>query len=126
LLAAARNVTTVDPRKMKIVARTPTELIVRDSAAALRTMGVFLVALGGWAIFIGVAQPEGRGGIVPIVIGSLIVLGGALLVALPARKTFAFSRTERVFIIANQRFGRVERQVIPLDQVADVSLEESA
>ena len=111
---------------MKIVARTPTELIVRDSAAALRAMGVFLVALGGWAIFIGVAQPEGRGGIVPIVIGSLIVLGGALLVALPARKTFAFSRTERVFIIANQRFGRVERQVIPLDQVADVSLEESA
>jgi hypothetical protein len=111
---------------MKIVAQTPTELILRDSGAALRVMGLFLGALGGWALFIGLAQPEGRGGIVPILIGSLIALCGVLLIVLPARKTFAFSRSERVFIIANQRFGRVERQIIPLDQVADVSLEESA
>jgi len=111
---------------MKIVARTPTELILRDSAAALRIMGVFLAALGGFAIFMGLAQPEGSVGIVPIAIGSLIVLGGVLLIALPARKTFAFSRAERLFIIVKQRFGRVERQIIPLDQVADVSLEESA
>ena len=89
-------------------------------------MGVFLVALGGWAVFVGVAQPEGRGAIVPAAIGSLIALCGVLLVALPARKTFAFSRAERLFIIAKQRFGRVERQIIPLDQVVDVSLEESA
>ena len=81
---------------MKIVAQTPTELILRDSGAALRFMGVFLTALGGWAAFIGLAQPEGRGGIVPIVIGSLIVLCGVLLIVLPARKTYAFSRAERV------------------------------
>ena len=111
---------------MKIVARTPTELILRDSGAALRIMGVFLAALGGWAVFIGLAQAEGRGGIVPIVIGSVIVLGGVSLIVLPVRTTFAFSRTERLFIIAKQRFGRVERQLIPLEQVADVSLEESA
>jgi hypothetical protein len=111
---------------MKIIAQTPTELILRDSGVVLRVMGLFLGALGGWALFIGLAQPEGRGAIVPIVIGSLIALGGVLLVVLPARRTFAFSRAERLFIIANQRFGRVERQIIPLDQVADVSLEESA
>ena len=111
---------------MKIVAQTPTELILRDSGAALRVMGLFLGALGGWALFIGLAQPEGRGGIVPILIGALIALCGVLLIVLPARKTFAFSRSERVFIIANQRFGRVERQIVPLDQIVDVSLEESA
>jgi len=99
---------------MKIVAQTPTELILRDSGAALRVMGLFLGALGGWALFIGLAQPDGRGGIVPILIGSLIALCGVLLIVLPARKTFAFSRSERVFIIANQRFGRVERQIVPL------------
>ena len=112
---------------MKIIAQTPTELILRDSAAALRTMGVFLAALGGFAIFVGLApSSEAHVGTVPIVIGSLIVLGGVSLVALPTRKTFALSRSERLFIIAKQRFGRVERQIIPLDQVADVSLEESA
>jgi hypothetical protein len=89
-------------------------------------MGVFLTVLGGFATFMGVAQPEGRGASVPIVIGSVIVIAGLLLIVLPTRKTFAFSRTERLFIIATQRFGRVERQIIPLDQVADVSLEESA
>ena len=111
---------------MKIVAHTPTELILRDSGAALRVMGVFLGALGGFAIFMGLAQPDGHGAIVPVVIGSLILLGGVSLILLPSRKTFAFSRSERLFIIATQRFGRVERQLIPLDQVADVSLEESA
>ena len=111
---------------MKIVAHTPTELILRDSGAALRVMGVFLGALGGFAIFMGLAQPDGQGSIVPVVIGSLILLGGVSLIVLPARKTFAFSRSERLFVIARQRFGRVERQLIPLDQVADVSLEESA
>ena len=111
---------------MKIVAHTPTELILRDSGAALRVMGVFLGALGGFAIFMGQAQPDGQGSIVPVAIGSLILLGGVSLIVLPARKTFAFSRSERVFVIARQRFGRVERQLIPLDQVADVSLEESA
>jgi len=111
---------------MKIVARTPTELILRDSAAGLRILGVFLAALGGFVVFVGVAQPDEHGGIVPVLIGSLTALGGVLFIALPARKTFAFSKAERLFIIASQRFGRVERQLIPLDQVADISLEESA
>ena len=111
---------------MKIVARTPTELILRDSAAGLRILGVFLAALGGFVVFVGVAQPDEHGGIVPVLIGSLTALGGVLFIALPARKTFAFSKAERLFIIASQRFGRVERQLIPLAQVADISLEESA
>ena len=58
-------------------------------------------------------------------IGSLIALGGLALFVLPSRKTFAFSKTERVFIIAKERFGRVERETIPLNKIADVSLEES-
>ncbi len=113
-------------RDMKVVAHTPTELIIRHSAMAIRGVGVFVVALGAIVIGIGMtADLDGRIGVVPVVIGSLIALGGLLLVVLPARKTFAFSRGERVFIIAKERRGRVDRQVIPLDQVADVSLEES-
>jgi len=112
---------------MKIVARTPTELIIRDSAMTLRVVGVFIAALGAFAIFVGLtSDPEGHIGVVPVVIGSFVTLAGLSLVLLPARKTFAFSRTERVFIIARERFGRVERRIIPLDQIADVSLEESA
>lgn len=111
---------------MKIVARTPTELIIRDSATALRTVGVFITVLGAFAIFMGLTNDPERIGIVPVVIGSFLGIAGLSLVVLPARKTFAFSRSERVFIIAKERFGRVERQIIPLDQVADVSLEESS
>jgi hypothetical protein len=111
---------------MKIVARTPTELIIRDSAMVLRAFGAFLVALGAFAIFVGVTQdPEGSIGVVPVVIGALVGLGGLSLVTLAARRTFAFSKTERVFIIAKQRFGKLERQTIPLRDIADVSLEES-
>ena len=112
---------------MKIVAHTPTELIIRDSAMLLRAFGVFLAALGAFAIVIGATQdPEGRVSVVPVVIGSLIGFCGLLTVVLPSSKTFAFSKTERVFIIARQRFGRVDRQTIPLRDIADVSLEESA
>lgn len=111
---------------MKIVVRTPTELIIRDSAAMLRAFGVFLGALGAFAIWLGLTQdPDGRIGTVPIVLGGLVALGGVLLVVLPTRKTFAFSKAERVFILARERFGRVQRQTIPLRDIADVSLEES-
>src|SRR4051812_37377575 len=100
---------------MKIVVRSPTQLIIRDSAMPLRAFGVFIVALGAFAIWVGLTQdPDGRIGIVPIVLGTLVALGGVLLGVLPTRKTFAFSKGERVFIIAKERFGRVERQLIPL------------
>ena len=112
---------------MKIVALTPTELIIRDSAMTLRVVGLFLAALGAFAVIVGLSpDPDGSIGVVPAVIGSLLTVAGLSLAVLPARKTFAFSRAERIFIIAKERFGRVERQVIPLDQIADVSLEESA
>src|SRR5574338_215923 len=62
---------------------------------------------------------------VPVVIGTLLALGGTALVVLPARKTFAFSKGERVFIIAAQRLGRVQRQTIPLRDISDIVLEES-
>src|SRR4051812_5841407 len=112
---------------MKIVVRTPTQLIIRDSATPLRAFGVLIVALGAFAIWVGLTQdPDGRIGTVPIVLGALVALGGVLLGVLPTRKTFAFSKAERVFVIAQQRFGRVERQMIPLADIADVSLEESS
>ena len=111
---------------MKIVAHTPTELIIREGAMTLRVVGFFIAALGAFAIFMGLTNDPEHIGVVPVVIGSFLVLAGLSLVVLPARKTFAFSRSERVFIIAKERFGRVERQIIPLDQVSDVSLEESA
>ena len=56
---------------MKIVARTPTELIIRDSAMTLRLVGIFIAALGAFAIFMGLTNdPEGRIGVVPVLIGS--------------------------------------------------------
>jgi hypothetical protein len=111
---------------MKIVVRTPTELIIRDSAITLRAFGGFLVALGAFVTWVGVTQdPRGRIGVFPTALGSLLGLAGVLLVALPSRKTFAFSKGERFFVIARERFGRVERQTIPLRDIADVSVDES-
>ena len=111
---------------MKVVARTSTVLIIRDSAMTLRALGGFLAALGAFVIWIGSTQdPDGHIGVAPTVIGTLIVIGGALMFALPKRKTFAFSKAERAFVIAKERFGRVERQTIPLCDITDVSLEES-
>jgi hypothetical protein len=111
---------------MKVIARTPTELIIRDSAGALRAFGVFLLAFAAFAVWIGFTGDPGEVSVVPLVIGSLVALSGLALIVLPPRKTFAFSKTERVFIIAKERFGRVERQSIPLRDVVDIVLEESA
>ena len=110
---------------MKIVAHTPTELIIRDAAMSLRALGAFLVALAAFIVWVGMTQDPERIGIFPLVVGAIVALGGVAMLALPSRKTFAFSRTERVFIIANERFGRVQRQTIPLRDIVDVSLEES-
>ena len=110
---------------MKIVAHTPTELIIRDSAMSLRALGAFLVALAAFIVWIGMTQDPERIGIFPLVVGAIVALGGVAMLALPSRKTFAFSRTERVFIIAKERFGRVQRQTIPLRDIIDVSVEES-
>ena len=111
---------------MKIVARTPTELIIRDSAMTLRALGAFFAVFGAIVVWFGMTQdPDGEVGVVPVAIGSLVALGGFALLVLPARKTFAFSKAERVFVIASERFGRVERQTTPLRDIADVLLEES-
>ena len=62
---------------MKIVAHTPTELIIRDSAMMLRAFGAFVVALGAFAVWVGMAQdPDGRVAVVPMAIGTLIATGG--------------------------------------------------
>jgi hypothetical protein len=111
---------------MKIITHTPTELIIRDSALTLRVFGLFLLGLAAFVIGIGLTQdPGGEIAVVPTAIGAVVALGGLALIILPSRKTFAFSKAERVFIIARQRFGRVERQTISLRDIADVSLEQS-
>ena len=111
---------------MKIIARTPTELIIRDSALTLRVFGLFLLGLAAFVLAIGMTQdPGGEVAVVPTVIAAVVALGGLAMIVLPSRKTFAFSKAERVFIIARQRFGRVERQTIPLRDIADVTLEQS-
>jgi uncharacterized protein DUF3592 len=111
---------------MKIVARTPTELIIRDSAMPLRAIGAFLFPFGSLAIWLAFTTDAESGvKLAPLIIGAILVMGGVALLVLPAVKTFAFSKTDKVFIIAKQRFGRVEREMIPLRDVADVTLEES-
>lgn len=113
-------------RGMKIVARSATELIIRDSAAVLRWFGAFVVLLGAFAVWMGASdRPDGQWSVVPVIIGAVLALAGLALVLLPSRSTFAFSRTERAFVIVRQRLGRVRRSAVPLRDVADVSLEES-
>jgi len=111
---------------MKVVTRTPTLLILHDSAMTLRVLGGVLAGIGAVAIWVGCTQdPEGQLMVAPIVIGSLMASVGALMFALPKRKTFAFSKAERVFVLAKERFGRVERETIPLRDIKDVWLEDS-
>jgi hypothetical protein len=111
---------------MKVISRTPTELIIRESAIALRGVGGVLIVVAGLVIAIAFTDAAGEPiGRVPLIVGSLLGLCGLALVLLPARKTFAFSRGDRIFVIASERLGRVERQTFPLSEIADVALEES-
>jgi hypothetical protein len=112
---------------MKIVAHSPTQLIIRDTAMTLRAFGVFILLFGAIIVWFGVgADPDAGIAMVPTVIGSIVAIGGLAMIVLPAPTTFAFSKTDRVFVIAKQRIGRVDRQTIPLRDIADVSLEESS
>ena len=112
---------------MKIIAHTPTELIIRDSATGLRVVGACIVGVVVLVVGLGLTQdPGGAIGVVPMLIGVVCAAIGLSMVLLPWRKTFAFSKAERVFIVARQRFGRVERETIPLRDIADVTVEASA
>ena len=112
---------------MKIVASTPNQLIIRDTAMTLRAFGVFILMYGAIIVWVSVGgDPDARIAMAPMVIGSLVAIGGLAMIVLPAATTFAFSKTDRVFVIAKQRLGRVDRQSIPLRDIADVSLEESS
>src|SRR5574338_1160432 len=110
---------------MKIVVHSTTQLIIRDNAMGLRAAGVFVLVFGAFVTSIGLTQDLDSSRTAPVVIGCVVAFCGVLLLVLPSRKTFAFSKTERIFIIAKQRFGRVERETIPLHDITDVSLEES-
>ena len=111
---------------MKIVAHTPTELIIRDNAAGLRAVGGVMVGVVAIVFAIGLANdPEGHVGVVPMLIGGVFAVIGLSMLLLPWRKTFAFSKGERVFLIVKQRFGRIERETFPLRDIADVTVEES-
>jgi len=112
---------------MKIVAHTSTDLVIRDAAPTLRAFGMFLVAVGAFAIWIGATHdPEAPVSVVPIVIGALVGLAGTALLVLPPRSTYAFNKSDRVFVIAKEWLGRVRsHQTIRLRDIADASLEES-
>ena len=69
---------------MKIVAHTPTELIIRDSAMSLRALGAFLVALAAFIVWIGMTQDPERIGIFPLVVGAIVALGGLTVLATTA------------------------------------------
>lgn len=47
------------------------------------------------------------------------------MIVVPARKTFAFSKSERLFVIATERFGRLRRDTYALRDIADVLVDES-
>jgi hypothetical protein len=111
---------------MKIVTHTPTELIIRDNALGLRVFGGVLLILVAVVYGIGLAQDtDGNVSTLMTLLGAGFAAVGLSMLVLPWRKTFAFSKGERVFIMAKQRFGRVERDTIPLRDIADVSVEES-
>ncbi len=112
---------------MKVVTHTPTQLIIRDSATGVRALGAVLVAFAGYILFrfaLSEGQPD-RALLVKIALG--VAVAGVALVVLPRRRTFAFSKTDRVFVIASERLigGHVERETYALSDIADVSLDES-
>src|SRR4051812_11896496 len=110
---------------MKVVSHTPTQLIIRDSATEVRVFGAALVALAAYILFriaLSEGQPD-RVFLIKIVLA--ISLAGLALIVLPRRMTFAFSKTDRVFVIVRERLiGRAERETYPLSDIADVSLDE--
>jgi len=111
---------------MRVALRTPTDLIVRDSATTLRSFGAFIAALALFVVWVGLhGDSRGRIGGVPLAIGVLLLCGGVALLLLPARKTFSFSKTERTLVIVSKGLARMQVQTHKLRDIADVVLEES-
>jgi uncharacterized protein DUF3592 len=111
---------------MRLLVRSPTQLIIRDSAIPIRVVSGFVLALGAFAMTMGLTHdPDGGVGVVPVVIGVLLGAAGLAMLVLPWRRTFAFSKPDHIFVLAKERFGHVERETIPLRDIKDVSLEES-
>ena len=112
---------------MKVDTHTPTQLIIRDSATGVRAFGAVLVAFAGYILF-RFALSEGQSDRAFLVrIAVVVALAGVALIVLPRRRTFAFSKSDRVFVIASERLigGRVERETYALSDIADVSLDEA-
>ena len=112
---------------MKIIHRSPDALVVRDAQAVLRYMGAGMCALAGWIWWIGLVNARGDAvETVPAIASFVLAVGGALLVVLPARLTFAFDVRGRALITTRRSLLRgVTRTEIAFRDIAAVEVQRS-
>jgi hypothetical protein len=116
---------------MRIVQRTPDSLVVRDTAAPLRAVGVICAVIG--LVFVGLAFGwSGAAGAYTfglvsytfgLVIGAGCLVAGALL-TLPRTATFAFDKSQRILTVTRRGLLRApKRETYRLRDIAAVELE---
>jgi len=106
---------------MKILQRTPELLVLADSGADPRMVGVFCLVIGTVFIFVGWSNAHALSF---VVIGAIAALGGIALLLLPGRVTAAFDRTRRTLVITRRSLFRAPAQEeVDFSKIADVVAE---
>jgi hypothetical protein len=112
---------------VKVTARTSTALVIRDTSALVRILGVFCFLFG--ALFVAIAS-QGALSLwehtVPAVIGVLLAVVGLLTMLLPATQTFVFDKAQRLLVITREAaFRRPVRESVELQDITGIDLERS-
>jgi len=109
---------------MHIAKRTPDLLVLTDTGASPRMIGVCILAVGGLFIYTG-SQQSGLA-LTPIVIGALAALAGIAFVILPGRVIAAFDKPSHTLILTRRTFNGSTRDEVDFSKIADVTAEMSA
>jgi len=114
---------------MKVVLRTPTQLVIHDGALGSAFMGALFIAVGGGAITLWIKDPSGWSGNAGpwliYVVGGLFALIGTLVLSLSADRRYVIDRTAGTARIIEQHLIHRRTSEYRLSEFQDLALEHS-
>jgi len=115
---------------MKVVLKTPAELVLQDGALKTVAMGALFIAMGSGAIALWITHPtgwKGNGGPwVIYLVGSVFVAVGILLLAISADRRYVIDRATGTARLIVQRLAHRSLTEYHLSDLQDVALERSS
>jgi hypothetical protein len=115
---------------MQIVLQTPTEIVAHESRWGLVTMGAIFAAMGFGIMWLRWSHPTGWSGNGPFflvyVIGGVFGIAGLAMIYFSADRRYVIDRSAKTASIIVQRLVHRQTTTVPLNDIDDVVLEESA